>query len=44
MASVLTEAGKKLFEHHMEQYAPPDPMYEFYTDEKGKKRKRKVGI
>ncbi|KAJ8488114.1 hypothetical protein ONZ45_g14078 [Pleurotus djamor] len=35
------KAGKKLFEKHMEQYAPSDPMYEFYLDESGNQRRRK---
>jgi hypothetical protein len=36
------KAGLKLFEKHMEQYAPADPYYEEWTDEKGKKQRRKV--
>ncbi|KAG6840600.1 hypothetical protein C0991_005640 [Blastosporella zonata] len=38
---VLTKAGKKLFAKHIEQYAPEDAMYEFYTDEKGKQKRKK---
>ncbi|KAF8071609.1 hypothetical protein FPV67DRAFT_883930 [Lyophyllum atratum] len=41
MSALLGKAGKKLFERHLEQYAPKDPLYEFYTDDKGKKRRRK---
>jgi hypothetical protein len=41
-STILNKAGKKLFEQHMEKYAPSDPLYEFYTDEKGKKKRRKV--
>jgi hypothetical protein len=41
-STLLNKAGKKLFEQHMEKYAPTDPLYEFYTDEKGKKKRRKV--
>jgi hypothetical protein len=43
MASGLArKAGLKLFEKHLEQYTPADPLYEEYTDEKGKKKRRKV--
>ncbi|KAK7690994.1 hypothetical protein QCA50_006097 [Cerrena zonata] len=34
-------AGKKLFEKHIDQYTPADPLYETYTDKKGKERRRK---
>lgn len=34
------KAGKTLFENHLEQYAPQDPLYEFYTDDRGKQRRR----
>ncbi len=44
MTSLLNTAGKKLFEKHLEQYAPSDPMYEFYTDNRGKQRRRKVRL
>ncbi|KAJ8496654.1 hypothetical protein ONZ45_g12380 [Pleurotus djamor] len=40
-SALLGKAGKKLFEKHMEQYAPSDPMYEFYVDESGNQRRRK---
>jgi len=40
MAFILGKAGKALFEKHLEQYAPADPMYEYYT-EGGKQLKRK---
>ncbi|KAJ2928579.1 hypothetical protein H1R20_g8495, partial [Candolleomyces eurysporus] len=32
---------KKLFERHLEGYAPADPLYELYTDEQGKQQRRK---
>jgi hypothetical protein len=42
MSALLGKAGKKLFEKHLEQYAPSDPLYEFYVDDRGKKQRRKV--
>jgi hypothetical protein len=39
---ILGKAGKKLFERHLDRYAPADPLYEFYTDNHGKKCRRKV--
>lgn len=42
MTSYLQKAGTKLFEKHLEQYQPQDPLYEFYTDSRGKQRRRKV--
>jgi hypothetical protein len=38
---MLGKAGKKLFAKHLEQYAPADPLYETYTNERGKKKQRK---
>ncbi|CAL1716056.1 unnamed protein product [Somion occarium] len=35
------KAGRKLFERNLEQYQPVDPLYETYTDKKGKERRRK---
>lgn len=43
-SALLGKAGKKLFEKHLEQYAPVDPKYEFYVDEHGKQQRRKVCI
>jgi hypothetical protein len=40
----LGKAGKALFEKHLQQYAPQDPLYETYTDKKGKQKRRKVCI
>jgi hypothetical protein len=42
MDAFLTKAGKRLFEKHIEQYAPPDPLYESYMDEKGREKRRQV--
>ncbi|KAG6900689.1 hypothetical protein C0993_005000 [Termitomyces sp. T159_Od127] len=41
MTSLFAKAVKKVFERHLEQYAPQDPLYEFYTDSKGKQKRRK---
>ncbi|KAJ7481577.1 hypothetical protein FB451DRAFT_1338314 [Mycena latifolia] len=41
---LLGKAGKALFEKHLEQYSPADPMYEEYTDDRGKKRRRRRDI
>jgi len=38
---IAKKVGLKLFEKHLEQYTPADPLYEEYTDEKGKKKRRK---
>ena len=40
---ILQKTGKKLFAAHLEQYAPADPLYEEYVDDKGRKKRRKVG-
>ncbi|KAG6852556.1 hypothetical protein C0991_010978 [Blastosporella zonata] len=44
MSALLGKAGKKLFAKHLEQYRPEDPLYEFYTDSKGRKKRKKVRI
>ncbi|KAJ3883936.1 hypothetical protein F5051DRAFT_2749 [Lentinula edodes] len=44
MDHFLNSAGKKLFERHLQQYAPTDPMYESYVDAKGKERRRRRAI
>ncbi|KIM32928.1 hypothetical protein M408DRAFT_62500 [Serendipita vermifera MAFF 305830] len=45
MASKLAKkAGLKVFEKHLEQYTPADPLYEEYIDDKGKKQRRKREI
>jgi rRNA maturation protein Nop10 len=43
-SELLGKAGMKLFEKHLDQYAPTDPLYEHWTDERGKKRRRVVSI
>jgi len=37
----LSRQAKKLFAKHLERYTPEDPLYEFYTDNKGKQKRRK---
>ncbi|KAF5343427.1 hypothetical protein D9758_011851 [Tetrapyrgos nigripes] len=44
MSALLNKAGKKLFEKHLEQYAPADPLYETYTDPKGRQKRRRRDI
>ncbi|KAG6816639.1 hypothetical protein H0H87_004385 [Tephrocybe sp. NHM501043] len=44
MSALPGKAGRKLFEKHLDQYKPVDPLYEFYTDAKGKKKRRKRAI
>ena len=41
MTALLGKAGKELFERHLEQYAPADPLYETYTDHKGREKRRR---
>ncbi|KAF8813405.1 hypothetical protein BYT27DRAFT_7131492 [Phlegmacium glaucopus] len=41
MSALLGKAGKKLFAKHLEKYAPEDPLYEFYTNNNGKQKRRK---
>ncbi|KAF5342068.1 hypothetical protein D9611_001577 [Ephemerocybe angulata] len=41
MSALLGKAGKKLFEQHLESYAPADPLYENYTDDRGRQKRRK---
>ncbi len=43
MTSKLAErVGKKLFEKHIQSYTPVDPLYENYTDAKGRQKRRRV--
>ncbi|KAG5638102.1 hypothetical protein H0H81_001780 [Sphagnurus paluster] len=44
MSNVLGNAGKKLFARHVEQYAPQDPLYETYINDKGKEKRRKRAL
>ncbi|CAE6406253.1 unnamed protein product [Rhizoctonia solani] len=41
MSALAKKAGMKVFERHLENYSPSDPLYEEYTDESGKKKRRK---
>jgi hypothetical protein len=39
--TLLTKAGKKLFEQNLDKYAPADPLYESYVDKRGRQKRRK---
>ena len=41
MAAIAKKAGLKVFERHLQNYTPVDPLYEEYTDEQGRKKRRK---
>ncbi|KAG7090012.1 hypothetical protein E1B28_011633 [Marasmius oreades] len=41
---LLGTAGKKLFERNLEQYTPADPLYEEYTDDRGRKKRKRRAI
>jgi len=40
----MQKVGVKLFQQHLEQYSPPDPLYEYYTDAHGKQRRKKRDV
>ncbi|KAJ7031665.1 hypothetical protein C8F04DRAFT_1004777 [Mycena alexandri] len=42
--ALLNKAGKALFEKHLAQYSPEDPLYIEEQDERGKKRRRRREI
>jgi hypothetical protein len=43
MTSALAQkTGLKVFEKHLKRYEPVDPLYETYTDNKGRQKRRKV--
>lgn len=44
MSSYMQNVGVKLFAKHIEEYAPQDPMYEVYTDERGRQKRRRREI
>ncbi|KAG6333099.1 hypothetical protein ID866_5990 [Astraeus odoratus] len=44
MSSYMQKAGVKLFAKHIDQYRPQDPLYEEYTDERGRLRRRKRAV
>ncbi|QRV90146.1 hypothetical protein RhiJN_18164 [Ceratobasidium sp. AG-Ba] len=41
MTSIAKKAGLKVFEKHLDNYTPADPLYEEYTDDRGRKKRRK---
>ncbi|KAI0714262.1 hypothetical protein C8T65DRAFT_644462 [Cerioporus squamosus] len=41
MNNLAVSAGRKLFERNLKDYEPQDPLYETYTDKKGRQRRRK---
>lgn len=43
-SSYMQNIGTKLFAKHIQQYTPQDPMYEMYTDERGRQKRRKRAI
>ncbi|KAF9266387.1 hypothetical protein L218DRAFT_858029 [Marasmius fiardii PR-910] len=43
-SKLLGKAGKKLFERNLEQYSPADPLYEEYTDDRGRTKRRRATI
>ncbi|KAF9647897.1 hypothetical protein BDM02DRAFT_3116385 [Thelephora ganbajun] len=38
---VINKAGLKLFEQHLKRYEPAHPLYETYTDDNGRQKRRK---
>ncbi|KAF8557093.1 hypothetical protein OG21DRAFT_1505713, partial [Imleria badia] len=44
MSAYMQNIGVKLFRQHLENYTPPDPLYEYYTDAKGKQRRKKRDV
>ncbi|TFY82132.1 hypothetical protein EWM64_g1884 [Hericium alpestre] len=44
MSSMLNKTGKKLFAKHVQQYSPQDPYYEYYTDKRGRQKRRKRDV
>ena len=44
MSTLLNSAGRRLFARHVAQYAPQDPMYESYTDARGRSKRRRVSL
>ena len=41
---IAKKTGLKIFEKHLRQYEPTDPLYETYADENGRQRRRKVHL
>ncbi|KAG9314807.1 hypothetical protein JVU11DRAFT_3897 [Chiua virens] len=44
MSAYMQKVGLKLFKQHLENYTPPDPLYEYYNDAKGKQRRKKRDV
>lgn len=44
MASLATKAAKRVVQQHAKQFEPQDPFYEFWTDNNGNQKRRKVGL
>ena len=42
MDAFATKTGRKIFERHIKQYEPKDPLYEEYVDDRGRPRRRRV--
>ena len=42
MENIAIKTGRKLFSQHIKDYTPEDPLYETYTDNRGRERRRKV--
>ncbi|GLB44864.1 putative protein with domain of unknown function (DUF4112) [Lyophyllum shimeji] len=40
MPQLLQKAGKQLFKKHLQRFAPQDPLYECYTDSRGRQRRK----
>jgi hypothetical protein len=41
---IYKKVGRGLFEKHVKNYQPQDPLYEEYVDKKGKTKRRRVRI
>ncbi|KAB5591506.1 hypothetical protein CTheo_5063 [Ceratobasidium theobromae] len=41
MTTIAKKAGLKVFEEHLKNYTPADPLYEEYVDERGRTKRRK---
>ncbi|KAH9945442.1 uncharacterized protein BXZ73DRAFT_96431 [Epithele typhae] len=40
MSNLAITAGRKVFERNLKNYTPTDPLYETYTDKKGRQKRR----
>ncbi|KAI0264407.1 hypothetical protein BC834DRAFT_882920 [Gloeopeniophorella convolvens] len=41
MGDIAEKIGRKVFSKHIQQYTPADPLYETYTDKRGRTKRRK---